>query len=107
MEETEKETEKVEVFQEEITAIAMNHDFIALGTNTGYKIFSMQPIKFLKNKDFGGSIGQIGFYNSDNIIWFVGGCLAPVAPDNELRLWDNWRDEQLFKIAQKGSIKKV
>lgn len=50
---------------------------------------------------------MIGFYNSDKIIWFVGGGDCPAAPENELRLWDNHHDEQLCKIVQKTNIKGV
>lgn len=92
---------------EEITAVCMTADFIALGVPTGYKIYSLNPIKLIKYKDMGGQIGQIGLYNSDKIIWFVGSGDMPAAPVNEFRLWDNQNDQQLCKIMQKSNIKSV
>ena len=99
--------EIVNTLKEEITAFAMDENFLALGTNLGYKIYSMVPIKLIKIKDLGGCIGEIGFYNSDKIIWYVGGGSSPAAPDNELRLWNNHKDEQLLKIVLEKGIKKV
>jgi hypothetical protein len=81
--------------EHEVLAIAMSDEFIALGTHNGYKIFTLNPIKLIKENDLGGGIGKIGFYNSDKIIWFVGGGDSPAVPPNELRLWDNHIDEQL------------
>ena len=92
---------------ETVTAVSMTSDFIALGVPTGYKIFTLNPIKLIKYKDMGGQIGQIGLYNSDKIIWFVGSGDMPAAPLNEFRLWDNEHDEQLWKIMQKSYIKSV
>ena len=92
---------------ERVTAISMTSEFIALGVPTGYKIFSLNPIKLIKYKDMGGEIGQIGLYRTDKIIWFVGSGDMPAAPINEFRLWDNDNDEQLWKIMLKSTIKTV
>jgi len=92
---------------EQVTAVCLGDKFMAIGTETGYKIFSLNPIKLIKHKDMGGGIGLIGFYNSDKIIWFVGGGDLPAVPTNELRLWDNHIDEQLCKFVQKSPIKNV
>mmetsp|Transcript_12665 Transcript_12665/g.11222 ORF Transcript_12665/g.11222 Transcript_12665/m.11222 type:complete len:108 (-) Transcript_12665:844-1167(-) len=78
-----------------MTLTVSNDKYIALGTNDGYKIFTLNPIKLIKEKDLGGGIAQIGFYSSDKIIWFVGGGDLPAVPDNEFRLWDNHTDEEL------------
>eukprot|EP00345_Euplotes_harpa_P006197 CAMPEP_0168318832 /NCGR_PEP_ID=MMETSP0213-20121227/707_1 /TAXON_ID=151035 /ORGANISM="Euplotes harpa, Strain FSP1.4" /LENGTH=114 /DNA_ID=CAMNT_0008319961 /DNA_START=119 /DNA_END=463 /DNA_ORIENTATION=+ len=85
----------------------MTRDFIALGTSDGYKIFSLNPIKLIKEKSFGHAICQIGFYSSDKIIWFVGEGELPDPTEREFVFWDNHNDEQLFKIMQKTDIKRV
>jgi hypothetical protein len=68
------------------------------------RIYSMNPIRLIKHKDFGGGIGLFGFVQSDSIIWFVGGGENPAVPENELRIWDNRNDKQLCKIMLKANI---
>ena len=96
-----------QAIRDQVTAVWMNSDFIALGVSSGFKIFSLNPIKLIKYKDLGGGIGNIGLYSTDKIIWFVGGGEMPALPKNEFRLWDNQNDEQLLKIVMKSAIKQV
>jgi len=84
-----------------------SNSFVMLGTNDGYKIFTLDPIKLIKDKDLGGGIAKIGFYSSDKIIWFVGGGDLPAVPNNEFRLWDNHNDEELWKVVAESEIKGV
>ncbi|CAI2374328.1 unnamed protein product [Moneuplotes crassus] len=105
----EKEEEKgfFDQKEHEVLSIALSNSFIALGTPNGYKIYTLNPIKLIKDKDMGGGIRHIGFYNQDKIIWFVGGGNLPAVPENEFRLWDNHNDEELCKVVAESKINSI
>ena len=61
-----------------------------------YSVFS-QSNSSIRNNLFAG-VKFIAPLAKDKIVAFVGGGETPVAPTNELRIWDNRDDKELAKV---------
>ena len=70
----------------DILSVKISNDrkLLTIGTKTGYKIFSINPIKLLLEKDLCGGISVVIPLCQDKIVAFVGGGSTPAAPANEL-----------------------
>ena len=77
---------------------------IAIGTENGFKIINTSPFLDLYYKDMKGGIGIIEMLNKSNILALVGGGRNPKYPINELIIYDDKRNEELFKIKTKKKI---
>ena len=82
----------------EILYINFNQDgtCIAVGTETGFKIINISPFLDLYYKDLNGGIGIIEMLYKTNILALVGGGKNPKFKLNELIIWDEEKDAQIY-----------
>lgn len=77
--------------KEELLHLSFNQDqsYLAVGTETGFKVFKCSPFKELFAREFGSGIGIVEMINRTNILAIVGGGKTPRYPKNKLMIWDD------------------
>jgi len=80
-----KETDRVQ-----LVSFNQEQQFFAVGTNTGFSIFSCEPLQMKQQKEFqsAGGISTAEMLFQTNIVALAGGGREPRWPPNEVRLWD-------------------
>lgn len=61
----------------------------AVGTDTGFRIFTTNEMQEKFTRDLRGGIGQLEMLYRSNIMALVGGGLQPRFPENKVILWDD------------------
>ena len=100
-----------------------NQDFscISIGTNVGYLIYNVQPLKkyipkvilniikifFFINIELCGGIGIIEMLYKTNILALVGGGIYPKFSINKITIWDNHQDKIISQIRFNSEVIKV
>jgi hypothetical protein len=80
---------------------------ILCGTNTGFHVFGLEPLKENFKRDLNGGIGIIEQYLQTNLFILVGGGKNPWKPRNILTIWDDYQGKPLTSIECDSNIKKV
>eukprot|EP00658_Telonema_sp_P-2_P038786 TRINITY_DN27763_c0_g1_i1.p1 TRINITY_DN27763_c0_g1~~TRINITY_DN27763_c0_g1_i1.p1 ORF type:complete len:399 (+),score=85.52 TRINITY_DN27763_c0_g1_i1:139-1335(+) len=85
------------------------HQFFAVGTNTGFSIYSCEPFKLKQHQEFpsNGGIGVAEMLFQTNILALVGGGREPRWPPNEVKLWDVHQEKELGWLTFKHEVKNV
>ena len=107
----------------QILYVNFNQDFscISIGTNVGYLIYNVQPLKkiysksnskynkniFFINIELCGGIGIIEMLYKTNILALVGGGIYPKFSINKITIWDNHQDKIISQIRFNSEVIKV
>lgn len=93
----------------EILYTSFNQDqgCFAIGTQTGFKIFSTSPFKETFSRELGGGIGIVEMLYRCNILALVGGGNSPKYPLNKVMLWDDHQAKCIAELSFRTDVKGV
>lgn len=95
----------------EVLYVNFNQDFtcFAVGTETGFRVYSMDPFRLTHRRDFehGGGIGVISMLFRTNILAFSGGGRSPRFQPHKVVLWDDRQTRVLAELTFRSSVKSV
>jgi WD40 repeat protein len=82
----------------EILYLSTNQNQTALscGTQTGFIIFSLDPLRIRFKQDFGKGIGICEVYYNSNIVALVGGGDHPMFPKNKCVMFDHYQRKMIW-----------
>lgn len=99
--------------QQELLHLSFNQQaqFFAAGTGSGFHIFSCEPFKKKREKEFGSKGGSgvaiVEMLFQTNILALVGGGRNPRWPPNEVKIWDDSQDKAIGWLTFKQEVKGV
>lgn len=93
----------------EVLYCSFNQDqsCFAVGTQTGFKIFSTAPLKETITRDLKGGIKIVEMLYKCNILALVGGGDYPKYPQNKVVIWDDHQSKAVAELSFKSDIKLV
>jgi len=62
---------------------------MALATNKGFKIYSVEPFELKQSRDFGAPLQLVEMINRSNLLALVGFKETPFAPPEKLAIFDD------------------
>jgi WD40 repeat protein len=77
---------------------------INCGTDSGFIIFNVNPLKPRYHRDFGGGIGIVEVLKTSNILMLVGGGSHPKFPVNKVVVWDDYKSQIITDIQTSYKI---
>ena len=80
------------------------NDCIIFGTNTGFYVYTLNPIKKIIARKITGGVSIVKMLFKSNIIIFVGNVEKGVYPYNKLIVWDDHKREVIGEISFKSKI---
>ena len=84
-----------------------NNSCISCGTQTGFKIFDVDPIRERFGHHFGGGIGIVETLEKTNVLALVGGGDHPQFLPNKVIIWDDYNKKPVFEIERRNRIRGV
>eukprot|EP01089_Gocevia_fonbrunei_P004369 TRINITY_DN14385_c0_g1_i1.p1 TRINITY_DN14385_c0_g1~~TRINITY_DN14385_c0_g1_i1.p1 ORF type:complete len:217 (+),score=24.10 TRINITY_DN14385_c0_g1_i1:103-753(+) len=75
-----------------------DHSCFACGTDDGFQIWNVDPLKPRFRKDFQGGIGIVEMLFKCNILALVGGGKKPHFPPNKINIWDDFQNKCLAEL---------
>ena len=62
---------------------------MAAATSVGFRIYSMQPLRLKRRRDFGSPLRIVELVNHSNLMGLVGQKQTAFAPPNRLAIFDD------------------
>ena len=84
-----------------------NCSCFAIGTESGFTIYSTFPYKDKFTRTLNGGIGIVEMLNSSNILALVGGGKCPKYNKNKVIVWDDYQQIVISELKFTNSIKNV
>lgn len=79
----------------------------AVGTETGFRIYSSYPYKDSFTREMGGGIGIIEMLNRSNVLALVGGGQNPKYDQKKVIIWDDHRAKVISELSFISIVKNV
>lgn len=80
------------------------HSSFLVGTDTGFALYSVNPLKEIYHRDFGGGIGIAVQLFETNFVGLVGGGENPAFPVNVFQLWNDYTGKVVATRREKDTI---
>jgi WD40 repeat protein len=92
--------------QDKILCLSFNQDSscFAIGTETGFKIYSSYPINHCFERNLNGGIGIIEMLYRSNILGLVGGGTYPKFNKNKLIIWDDIQRKEIAEFKFTSNV---
>lgn len=84
-----------------------DHSCFSLGTEDGFEIWDIEPLRPRLQRDMKGSIGIVELYSRSNMLALVGANPMPALPTTKVSVWDDHRSMVVAEIDFKTQIKGV
>mmetsp|Transcript_94939 Transcript_94939/g.238117 ORF Transcript_94939/g.238117 Transcript_94939/m.238117 type:complete len:494 (+) Transcript_94939:232-1713(+) len=95
----------------ELLYASFNQDFtcFACGTESGFKVFSTDPFRLTRSRDFapGGGIGVVAMLFRTNILAFAGGGKSPKYQPHKVVIWDDLQARTIAELSFRSAVKAV
>jgi WD40 repeat protein len=91
---------------DKILYLSFNQDAscFAVGTETGFKIYSSYPINHCYERNLNGGIGIIEMLYKSNILGLVGGGTYPKFSKNKLIIWDDMQCKEISELKFSSNV---
>eukprot|EP01105_Mastigella_eilhardi_P012876 TRINITY_DN2935_c0_g1_i2.p1 TRINITY_DN2935_c0_g1~~TRINITY_DN2935_c0_g1_i2.p1 ORF type:complete len:364 (-),score=99.85 TRINITY_DN2935_c0_g1_i2:120-1148(-) len=102
-------TDSVSFAPEHVLYIGFNQDqtCFAVGTTTGFAVYTCDPLKERFRRDFGKGIGIVEMLFRCNILALVGGGPNPYFPKQKVQIWDDFQARCLAELEYRTDVKAV
>jgi WD40 repeat protein len=80
------------------------HTCFLIGTDTGFAMYSVNPLEEKYRRDLGGGIGIAVQLFESNFVGLVGGGDNPAFPVNKFMLWNDYTGEVVAEKREKDTI---
>lgn len=80
------------------------HTSFLVGTDTGFALYSVNPLQEVYHRDFGGGIGIAVQLFETNFVGLVGGGENPAFPVNKFQLWNDYTGKVVATRREKDTI---
>ena len=80
---------------------------LVVGTETGFRIYDLNPLKLRYQRILNGGIGIIEMLHKKNIYALVGGGKSPKYTPNKVILWDDYQTKILNEFKLTSSVKNI
>ena len=89
-----------------ILYLSFNQDAscFAVGTETGFKIYSSYPLNHCYERNLNGGIGIIEMLYKSNILGLVGGGTYPKFNKNKLIIWDDMQCKEISELKFSSNV---
>lgn len=93
----------------QVLHVSFNQDYssFALGTTTGFAIYSCNPFHERFRRDFGRGIGIAEMFGNSNILALVGGGPNPYAPKSKVIIWDDAQGKAVLEYDFAREIRAI
>ena len=91
---------------DKILYLSFNQDAscFAVGTETGFKIYSSYPLNHCYERNLNGGIGIIEMLYKSNILGLVGGGTYPKFSKNKLIIWDDMQCKEISELKFSSNV---
>jgi WD40 repeat protein len=95
--------------EEQILYLSFNQDLscVSCGTNKGFVIYDVNPVRKRFGQKFGTGIGIVKGMYKHNIVALVGGGKHPIAPPNKCLLWDDQKKQIFTELEYVNCVRDV
>ena len=80
---------------------------LVVGTETGFRIYDLNPLKLRYQRVLNGGIGIIEMLHKKSIYALVGGGKSPKYTPNKVILWDDYQTKILNEFKLTSSVKNI